>query len=362
MNRNLLSRVRRGFTLVELLVVIAIIGILVALLLPAVQKARESARRIQCANQMRQLTVGALNYESTYRSLPPGVTSCVIQSRTWIQGGTQSGAICQGPNWLLSLLPYIEEDVLGAAVIEGMNTIIFNAADDFEHYGDDVGDPGLNIGKDPMPGFICPSAPAMSPENRIDTYAHDAWIAKGNYAVNWGPTDYMAWEERSTHGAFGVVWLKSIAESITQRENDPSILVAGRMGFGEGTRMREIADGTSNTLMMSEVVGVDHSRDGRGGWVLNAMGSSIFSARTGPNSETFDVIPLCRPGMDPNDRMYCQRNRSNGRVWAAARSSHTGGVNTSRCDGSIGFVSNDVSLEVWQALSTRAGKEAGDSE
>ena len=105
MNRILRpTRDRQAFTLVELLVVIAIIGILVALLLPAVQKAREAARRAQCMNRMRQLSLGAMMYESNHRSLPPGVPVC--SENKWVQGGTAVGAVCQGPNWLVNPVSY----------------------------------------------------------------------------------------------------------------------------------------------------------------------------------------------------------------------------------------------------------------
>ncbi len=348
---------RLAFTLVELLVVIAIIGILVALLLPAVQMARESARRMECANKMRQLSIGALNYESVHGCLPPGIPICVAESDLWIQGGTQTGADCQGPNWLTNLLAYIEEREKAEVVIEAVSRtsgggLIQSVADDLEHYGDDFDDPSRNVGDLPIAAFSCPSAPVMTLENRINTYAHDAWIAKGNYAANWGSTNYMAWRDKRTAGAFGV-------EAIDR----PAPFGAFKLAYGEGTPLKSIVDGTSKTMMMSEVVGFDHWRDGRGGWILNAMGSSLFSAKTGPNSTDPDVIPLCWPSIDRNDRLYCRRKRKNGDVWAAARSAHIGGVNASFCDASVRFVSDGVELTTWRAMSTRAGKETvGDGE
>ena len=353
-----------GFTLVELLVVIAIIAMLVALLLPAVQSSRESARRVQCANNIRQLALATANYESQHRGMQAGVPSCTKPGNLWIQGGTQGGAFCQGPNWLLSLLSYIEEQVHGDAVSQAMETHIRSAADDFEHYGDDIGNKSLNIGKTTYQGFHCPSATLAN--NKIDTYHHDRWIAKGNYAANWGSEDYMSWENPETHGAFGVVHLKQWKE-VTQASDHPSCIGGFKMAYGRGTHPSQIKDGKSKTMMISEVVGWNDavkcdrtecfSEDGRGGWILNAMGSSIFTAKTTPNSLENDVIPMCAKDIPANHKLKCKLNRRNGRVWAAARSEHFNGVNVAFCDTSIKFVSDSVEPRVWKAMATRDGGE-----
>ena len=355
-NRSTSTDRSRGFTLVELLVVIAIIAMLVALLLPAVQSAREAARRTQCMNNMRQLALASMNYESAHNSLQPGLPSCTQPTKLWVQGGTQTGAVCQGPNWLLSLLSFTEESAHGDAMVSAMDTHIRSAADDLEHYGDDIGNPALNIGSTTYPMFICPSAPLMTMANRIDTYEHDAWIAKGNYAGNWGADDYLSWEHARTHGAFGVELLPQWSD-VVQQHDHRSLIGAFKLAYGRGSRIAQLADGTSKTLMISEVVGYDDSRDGRGGWILNAMGSSIFTAHTTPNSSEPDVIPMCARRIDDNNRLQCTENRRNGSVWAAARSGHSGGVNVAFCDASMRFITDGIDLETWRALSTRAGEE-----
>ncbi|MBN1854121.1 MAG: DUF1559 domain-containing protein [Pirellulales bacterium] len=339
--------VRCAFTLVELLVVIAIIGILVALLLPAVQSAREAARRAQCKNNIKNISLALCSHHETHGSFPPGVPSCTAQN--WITGGTQVGAYCQGPAWSVNVLPQLEMVRLWEFARDATKTQ-WNAADDMEHEAGNVGTWTPEI-------YLCPSADIMGGDTRIDTYAHDAWTSKGNYAANWGTDTYMSFEDPRRAGSFGVVMVKGW-EKVVQSENHATIKGLFKLGLGQGTRLKHIVDGASNTLLVSEVIGWDSSKDGRGGWVLNMPGSSNFNARTTPNSAINDVISMCEENIPANDPMHCVENRSNGNIWAAARSNHIGGVNASRADGSVHFVSDNIDPFVWQALASRAGEEA----
>src|SRR5882757_7676611 len=100
---------RPAFTLVELLVVIAIIGTLVALLLPAVQMARESTRRSNCTQNLHQVALAMAQHESAFGCYPAGLPNCVAPSNFAIAGGTADGAFCQGPTWTIAIMPYLEE-------------------------------------------------------------------------------------------------------------------------------------------------------------------------------------------------------------------------------------------------------------
>ena len=121
----------------------------------------------------------------------------------------------------------------------------------------------------------------------------------------------------------------------------------------------QITDGTSNTLLFSEIYGIDHVQDGRGLWILPAMGGNTFTTKFPPNSNGTDIIPICPPTWPgaANDPEKCTRNRNDGNVWASARSQHTGGVNVVFADGSVRFVSSSIDANLWRALGSRAGGE-----
>ncbi len=306
-----MSRMRRGFTLIELLVVIAIIAVLIALLLPAVQAAREAARRSQCVNNLKQMGIAMHNYHDVIGSLPFGCRSFV---------GGPGVAPATGWNndwtWLTAILPQIEQSTL------------YNSYNVLQSVGGAQNSTGRMT---TIKTYACPSDGVYQ-----DEWTNVTWSRlRANYAANHGNTNYGGLTIGTT------LWLTA--------------------PFTCGTcyGLKDIADGTSNTLMVGEVIASTGAGwSGPIGDSTVAVGGNAFEAWTTPNSPVFDSADrVCPPLQNLNGIPGCVVSANAQTQTLASRSHHAGGVNAAMCDGSVKFFKNTINPVIWSALSTSQGKE-----
>jgi prepilin-type N-terminal cleavage/methylation domain-containing protein len=354
----------RGFTLVELLVVIAIIAILVALLLPAINAAREAARRTQCINNIRQLCVALNNHLSNHGSFPAGLPSCTEKNQ--FSGGSQGGNFCAGPNWAMNILGEMEETAMYDYVIDCMRTQ-WQACDDCEH---EVG----TVGQTTPPFMICPSAPLMTMWHTSGSTAHER-NSKGNYAACWGAGNYLSFRQEPVDaglpkrhsnpaGLFGVNMIQNWRQRVGEYQQEGSAQIKGKwkMGLGQGNKPGDVSDGMSKTMAVSEVLGWDTEADIRGVWTSTTPGSATYTAMFQPNAAGTEdsqdhVIGCERRGIPDGHPLKCVTTRDNGTPYASARSQHTGGVVVGFADAVVRFQPDNIELIIWRAQSTRAGNE-----
>ena len=325
---------RRGFTLVELLVVGGVVAVLTSLALPAVQQAREAARRAACRNNLRQVSLAVLNYESAYAALPPGAVLDLPALETAYRRSWSVHA---------RLLPYLEQ----AAAAEAID---------------------LEAGWDTQPALDGLRVPALG-----------------------CPSDPGAGRPREFADGRPTLWPTTVGFNFgTWHVFDPA---TGRIGEGlfgpnVSVRLREVGDGASNTLLASEVrAWQEYARNGVGPAAVPDTPAGVAAAAAGaakfkwtghvvwpdarvhhqgftttlpPNSR----VPIAVPGVSADaDYSSWQEGRGgrSGRVTRAAvtsRSHHAGLVNAATLDGRVRAVSDEVTLDLWRAAGTRAGGEA----
>lgn len=346
-------RQRAGFTLVELLVVIAIIGVLVSLLLPAVQAAREAARRMQCQNNLKQFGLAMHNHMDTHGSFPPGYVCYDESGNRYKTGGWQHGQNELGWHWLPMLFPYMEQQAMWERIKEcednRKNEHTQNPCDDCEYHAPN------HTGRDQLGPFArCPSATNVDVQFSDGSYGLEALAKGSNYAVSWGSGNMLSWETTKTRGAFGTFY--------TPQEQ----IVISLGGSGDrfqnkrGMLAEDFTDGMSNTLAMSEILSTDTTTDIRGVWMSPAMGATVFSAYLSPNSKEKDVLAACDEAFpdNQNPNLACTEERSTADVYAAARSHHPGGVSALLADGSVRYVAETIDrVNVWQAMATAQNGE-----
>ncbi len=322
-----MSRVARGFTLIELLVVIAIIAVLIALLLPAVQQAREAARRAQCKSQLKQVGLAIHNYESTHGCLPPGQ----------IRLGFSATPRVRGWSLYVQLLPYFDQAPL------------YQTWDFANPLANETNGNTAVV----LPVLVCPSA--TLPSNPF-TKPGGARYALTSYCGNGGTQSHPP-AATTGDGVFAAT--------------GPAITTPPTIQHGL-IRLRDLTDGTSNTLLLGERSHVDPNYDTffAAGFATNPMAGWGYWSPTGGQFGLTDVtlssfaaindrLPFNftnRPGSISNAATFDASAEAIRRLNAFG-SQHTGGAQFTLSDGSCRFISENIDRTVLRALSTRAGGE-----
>ncbi len=353
---------RRGFTLIELLVVISIIAVLIALLLPAVQSAREAARRAQCTNNLKQLGLAVHNYHTTNNVIP---AMCIFP------GGQAKISQSWSPPWTIAILPNIEQGPLFAAYNFSAPTIVLTPP---------VGMENTTVTYTQISTFLCPS------ENEATRPSDNATT---NYAGNYGGPGQIAYYT-------GTVVPVGDPNTASVPPSPP----LGRIG---PVTIESIRDGSTNTALFSErLFGLAGPNDGpkvypgtadgkRGIYTITASGggpgtggagatafvaacravptshASDYSNRIGNNmyaSYPWHVSAVNYNHVGTPNSLYCQDSAD--AAWlsyvgptgsAPATSNHPGGVNVTMADGSVRFVKDTINAQVWWGIGTRNGRE-----
>ena len=350
LSKNGLTR-KRGFTLIELLVVIAIIAVLIALLLPAVQQAREAARRTQCKNNLKQIGLAMFNYESTYNRFPIPVFYSLMNSNGY--GGGLSSTV-----WSLAILPYIDQ------------AATFNLYNQNYSAFDPV---NAAAGQTTITGYLCPSTPRSGSKiSVVNPYVVGTFSTAPWNLTNAGAIDYISTIQ--VQRQFVDIVYNTTGSTTVDGWGVGGTAVAGTVvNIPTGGRISDITDGTSNTMMIGELCGrntlyrtanqVIPTTDtesawqaalGAGAWVDPGNGQWKLSGRN------FDGT---------GDRGLCTINCSNAhyRYGSATEYSaglyswHTGGAQILLCDGSVRFLSQNISgITMVGLVSAQRGEVLGE--
>ena len=339
-NNNETRRERSAFTLVELLVVIAIIGILIGMLLPAVQQVREAARRSQCQNQLKQLSLGMHNYESAFQHFPSGVIGDSITSR--------------GFNWGTLILPYIEQ--------KSIHDLLASVSDSFTNFTsrDNSVSPAVNYEQSVLPIFICPSDAVGDLNERRPSMDNQGPAAKSNYVGVVGPK----LPHDLTNGGINNSSFYEIDGSGVPFPDDATKFryeFPGMLFQNSKVSFADVTDGSSNTFLIGErdsAPGILPNGDEefrraamwcgtrRVGWLNSSLGPTDGNIGYNLNA------PYVSSGSDGFN--FGQQR------WVPFSSTHPGGANFSRADGSVTFVPDGISADAYEFGGTRDGGDIGD--
>ena len=300
---------RRAFTLVELLVVIAIIGVLIALLLPAVQAAREAGRRSACSNNLRQLAFAMHNYESANSKFPPG-----SKGKNTFPGACHfPGAFhyCGQHSWVAFILPQMEsQGIYDAIDFDKRSYTTIAGMESWHEEGDDAGDIANKTAADSMPNTLsCPSTPKLSAN-------HKDYSVASMSKTHINPSVCCPERVSSANNADGLFWRNS------------------------ETQIKDITDGTSNTFLLLEDAHAWFETDGS----PYTRGTNEFLFVNHASSGYATGLSA------PNALVSGNRHR-------LARSHHPGGLSAVLADASVRFVNDSVNMTVYRNTFTRAGGE-----
>ena len=352
------ARYQIGFTLIELLVVIAIISTLVALLLPAVMRARESGRRTQCLNNLKQIGIALHNYHEANKRLPPAAiglrmpsppgsspmpvnpwetTTLPFWTGTGVGPNPPTGPQLgdhMGANWMVLILPHIEQD--NAYLELNLSLGMAHPANSSVR--------GRNIAS-----FMCPTE--VSGNTKFSLYKYDAGDA------DWARTNYAA------QGGNGAV-INNVYIGLNHNWNDNRFrLVRSPMGFNGSANFDQILDGSSKTALVWEIRQNPNlpAVDPRGVWALGKVGSSIMGDCWGTNNTTCNGI---NDRSDTGDKFFDCRAVSGllgcgplDYLQAAPRSSHDAGCHVLMGDGGAHYLSENLESQVGRAMDSMAGTE-----
>ncbi len=316
-------KLRQGFTLVELLVVIAIIGILVALLLPAVQAAREAARRMQCGNNMKQLGLALHNYHDTYKRFPIGVMNPGTQVHATLPYTSTCAVDCRNTPWTLYILPFIEQQPLydqinfslpmGPAQRSGTGPAVHQ---------------GALFANTALGAFQCPSDPQYLDPQTIAGTAHYG-IVNGRRSSYWFPLVNRL-EDTSVH------WDRDIRVLPTTHPFYPGAVARGAFGINGAARIGDITDGTSNTMLLSETPFKKNASVYGPYW-------TAWNYTSGVEFPTNTVAINRKNGCLVNGRPTCPT------AWGAG-SKHPGGMQCTLADASVRFMAETTPWQICQTL------------